>query len=295
MSYTQTITKTGAIYYYKIVDGKKVRISKPEALTKASPKKKLSQKIPKVPAVKIPKVKIPKIRIYQSGRGKSYPVKEGFKNYPIFSRGAKPWKELSPFIIGPVSYISAVTGKPAKAPVFENYWQAHKVWEHVDRQNQKSSGWIYPKETHIGKDGLPNEKWKIWHDKLMSFEKAVRRPNGKAVPKYSWWLNEKGKHEKLDIIDARKKIYIPTLKALYRAHPVYKRILKDFKAGQNIILIEPDGPWDVAYPDGREVTLDLLKKLIEKTNYKEEGYPNKYHPFGHGYVCALCLLEDIKN
>jgi hypothetical protein len=37
------------------------------------------------------------------------------------------------------------------------------------------------------------------------------------------------------------------------------------------------------------------QKLIEKTNYEDEGHPSKYFPFGHGYVAALCLFEDYKK
>jgi len=128
--------------------------------------------------------------------------------------------------------------------------------------------------------------------RIVSHENPIRRPNGKSIPEYAWLMDENGDYEKLNTIQARKAIYIPILKELYRQHPVYKKMLQDFRNGQNMVLIEPDGPWATAYPDGREVTLELLYELIEKMNYAEEGYPRQYMPYGHGYVCATCLFED---
>jgi len=234
----------------------------------------------------------PKIIIYQFGRGVPYPKKEGFKNYPIHSKGAAPWKQLSPFLIGPVEFINS-EGQVDSCPIFENFWQGSKVWKTVAKQNQKKPEWIWPAEKHLGKNEEPNNDWWKWHDALLHHHRAVRRPNGKAIPEYAWWMDEEtGEYEKLNTVEGRKKIYIPILKKLYRAHPVYKQMLKEFRNGQNMILIEPDGPWNVAYPEGREVTLDLLEKLVEKMNYAEEGYPKQYQPFGHAMVASMCLLED---
>ncbi|HMP28132.1 MAG TPA: hypothetical protein PKD85_00945, partial [Saprospiraceae bacterium] len=241
---------------------------------------------------KVKEVTKPKIIVAQSGRGVPYPKIEGYKAYPIHSRGAKPWKEMSPFLIGPIEFKDS-DGNVEECPIFENFWQGTKVWKKVTKQKQKKPEWVWPAETHIGKDGDPNDKWYEWHEALLKHEKPVRRPNGKAIPEYAWWFNSKTKDfEKLGLVEARKKIYIDTLQKLYRKNPVYKTLLKEFRAGQNVLLIEPDGPWHEIYPNGREVTLDLLKKLVEKTNYEDEGYKGKYMPFGHGYVAAMCLLED---
>jgi hypothetical protein len=274
-------------------------VRKEKKVVEESPKKivkKTVKKNPKPKTVENPKKMLkaapPKIIVCQFGRGVAYPKKEGFKNYPIHSKGAKPWKELSPFFIGPVDFINS-KGQIDSCPIFENYWQGSKVWKNVTKQNQKKPEWTWPSETHIGKDGEPNNAWRKWHDALLAHEKAVRRPNGKAIPEYALWFNkESGEYEKLDTIEARKKIYIPVLKELYRKHPVYQKMLKEFRGGQNMILIEPDGAWAVAYPEGREVTLEILESLVEKMNYAEEGYPKQYQPFGHGYVAAMCLLED---
>lgn len=48
------------------------------------------------------KKKIGKIRVAQKTRTSAYPKKDGYEVLPIWSRGKKPWKELSPFYLGPV-------------------------------------------------------------------------------------------------------------------------------------------------------------------------------------------------
>jgi hypothetical protein len=216
-----------------------------------------------------------KIRIAQQKKGVSYPNVSGFENIPCWSRGKGEWKELSPFHL-----------KFKSGAIFENRYQAHKVWGMISKQ--KTKNWQWSEETHVDEKGNPNEKWKKWHQELINHDLPVRRPNGKAVPLYAWW-----KGRKLNVVEGRKEIYIPYLKELYRAHPVYLKLLAKFRSGKNIMLIEPDGPIREIYPDGLELNLPLLYSLIEKTNYLDEGIPDKYFPYGHGMVLATCLLEDV--
>lgn len=335
MDITHTIAKNGAIFYYKIKDNKKVRISEkdvpkeykekvsePKAIIskpkkegtsklkatvskpkkestskpnkeKVSKPKKVSLSKPKKVSLSKPKkenVSNPKIRIGQHQRAKAHPSYEGFEKITAWSRGDKKWKSLSPFFIQGGKFID-IDGEIQNIGIFENFWQSFKVWNKVYKQNKKE--WTWPNESHIGPDGNPNEKWMKWHETLLNHDQAVRRPNGKEIPKYAWWRDQKtGKLEKLDIVQARKKIYIPFLKKLYRKSESYKRLLEKFKSGQNLMIIEPDGPLLELYPNGLEVNLELLNEMIDKTNYKNEGMKNKYFPYGHGYVIAMCLLED---
>ena len=41
--------------------------------------------------------------------------------------------------------------------------------------------------------------------------------------------------------------------------------------------------------------LTILNSLIDRMNYALEGYPDRYRPYGHGYVLAMTLLEDLEN
>lgn len=218
--------------------------------------------------------KMGKIRIGQQRRAKSYPTSPAFTTIPAWSRGAGEWKQLSPFYI-----------KFPDGVIFENFWQSFKVWRKVDAQK---GVWSHPSETHVDSNDNPNAQWEKWHEKLMKYSEPIRRPNGRAIPLYAYFNGEK-----LSVEEARRKIYIPYLQELYRDHPVYQKLRDKVKSGENIMLIEPDGPLLEAYPNGLEVNLKKLQDLIGVTNYSEEGYPEKYRPYGHGYVIALTILEDL--
>jgi hypothetical protein len=232
---------------------------------------------PVIPSQHIKTSKHGKIRLAQQRRAKAYPALQGYEVIPAWSRGAGEWKQLSPFYL-----------KFPDNIIFENFWQSFKVWEKVEKQ--KSPEWNWSEEVHIDAQQNPNALWLKWHNTLIRHDKPVRRPNGKAVPLYAYWNGQK-----LNTVDARKQIYIPYMKLLYRTHPVYQKLLQKVKSGKNIILVEPDGPLLEAYPDGLEVNLPLLYTLIDRMNYAEEGYPDRYRPYGHGYVLAMTLLEDLEQ
>jgi hypothetical protein len=215
-----------------------------------------------------------KIRIGQQMKGRSYPSYEKYEIIPAWSRGKGEWKLLSPFYL-----------KFPDKVIFENFYQSFKVWEIVNKQNGKN--WKWKEETHIDENGNPNKNWFTWHEKLMNHQLPVRRPNGKAIPLYSFWENKK-----LGIVEARENIYIPYLKKLFRQSDIYYKLLDKIKNGINILIVEPDGPFLDVYPNGLEVNPQLLKDLIKVTNYSKEGYPEKYRPYGHSYVLATCLFED---
>jgi len=246
-----------------------------------------------------------KIRVREHSKGLHYPNTTGapdnFKApgwtiIPAHSRGAKPWKELSPFFIGPVIFDEDVPGVGTvqkRAENFESFWQSFKAWKTVDRQATKD--WKWPAEKHVDEEENPNANWYKWHDALLKNKSAVRRPNGRAVPLYAWW-----KGRKLGLIDSRRNIYIPFLQDLYRKSPTYQKLLEIVRNGTNIIILEPDGPRAELYPTGMDVNVELLLDLVSVQkmkdfpggqNYREK---EKYVAYGHGYVLALTLLEDLQ-
>ena len=88
------------------------------------------------------------------------------------------FRELSPFVL---------SAPPAKR--FENLWQFSKVY----------------KKHIMSIDGYPDASWWKWRNAGYANDRAVRYPMGKgAIPEYSLWDGEK-----LDYIQARKKIYAP--------------------------------------------------------------------------------------
>jgi len=222
------------------------------------------------------------IRVCGVGRGLPYPNEEGWENIPAWSRGAEPWDKLSPFKIGPIQGCNN----------FESWWQSHKVWNPVVAQ--KGWDWKWPSEIHVDADNNPNEAWYKWHNALIANKHPVRRPNGRAIPLYAWWGGKK-----LGIVEARKQIYIPYLQKLYRMELAYQKLLEKVREGQSIIILEPDGPPPHLYTKGGDVTLESLIQLQDVTELKDfpgvSSKSAKYVPYGHGYVIALTLLEDLEK
>ena len=229
------------------------------------------------------------IRVRNVARGVPYPSVNGYTNIPAWSRGAAPWNALSPFFIGPIVFEEYGVRKVCKN--LENYYQSMKVYSKVEKQNKKE--WKWPAEVHVDNNYNPNQAWFKWHDALLANDSAVRRPNGKNIPLYSYFHGRK-----LNLFEARKQIYIPLLQQLYRSNNAYKSLLKLVRDGINIIILEPDGPSYELYPDGMDVNLDLLYKLQDVSKMSEfpggDKNDNRYVPYGHGYVIALTILEDLK-
>ena len=58
-----------------------------------------------------------------------------------------------------------------------------------------------------------------------------------------------------------------------------KDLIKMVKNGEKIMIIDGDGPWSSEYPEGLELTWDMLNEKIKDPT----------RPFGHGYVVATVL------
>lgn len=223
------------------------------------------------------------VRVRGVARGVPYPKEQGWTNIPAWSRGAAPWDALSPFNVGPVQHTDEY-GCAHNTRTFETWWQSFKVWDAVDGK----------KHTEGGADQLPSPMWYKWHQQLLEVKDPVRRPNGKEIPLYAWWNKQK-----LGVVEARKQIYIPKLQEHYRRMRQYRQLLDMVRDGTNVIILEPDGPPPELFPGGMDVTVDTLVRMQDATERKDipgcETDSNKYVPYGHGYVIALCLLEDIAS
>lgn len=215
---------------------------------------------------------------------KGYAKRDGYETIPVISKGKAPFNQLSPFFLGPIR--DKESGLKAKN--LENFWQFLKVYPEVAAQKQKIGGkivWEHPKETHM--DGKkPNKKWEAWRDKGFATDFAIRHPNkaGKK-PAFHYYHGKP-----LDIVEARKQIYIPYYQHAARKTEAYRIILDKLKAGEKVLLIDFDGPPIDRYPNGIVYTLSELEQLIKKTSENE-----KYFPFGHGYALAMALYKDLKH
>jgi hypothetical protein len=214
---------------------------------------------------------------------------KGFKLLAIISRGKKPYNQLSPFFLGP--YEDENLG--LECQIFENLWQFSKVYENISDHEVKKkidgksiSLWKQKKETHAKKneknEWVIQPEWYAWRKKGFECKHPLRHPNGtvrkNGPPLFSFYGNEC-----LTYVEARKKIYFPIYKNLIRKSKIYKEILEMVEKGQNILLIDVDGPDVTKYPNGIKMTRKYISEIIEDTSIL----------FGHGYACADALLEDL--
>lgn len=68
---------------------------------------------------------------------------------------------------------------------------------------------------------------------------------------------------------------------------------------KTLSFVEPDGAPLYLYPQGFEVNIDLLTILQDVTKVKDfpgsKSKSDKYVPYGHGYVIALTILQDLQR
>ena len=171
---------------------------------------------------------------------------EGFKTINVTS--AQPKAAVFRRDFSPMSAASALGGYQC----FENFWQGGKVYE-----------------------GIPLEKSQAW---WKSQTKGKRRyPAGKG--RLVLCSNYDG--TKRDYITSRKEVYVPLYDATMRATASFKNLLQRVQQGENMVVMDFDGPRTA---DGgvacEEVTLDLLRDKLADESF----------PFGHGYVVAAGLL-----
>lgn len=115
----------------------------------------------------------------------------GLPEYNVTTRGPEPWRQLSPMLLGPVDLDWGV------AKNVENAWQYSKV---------------YPQ--HIDREGNVTGEYFTWARRGFNSAWAQRYPMGRgATPAFSLWDGER-----LDYIEARKRIYLPLYQQAVKRH-----------------------------------------------------------------------------
>lgn len=166
----------------------------------------------------------------------------------VTSHGTGWSRALSPFFLGPCLLYGQYTSQNV-----ENGWQYAKV---------------YPE--HLNDAGEPSEAYWGWAKAGWDMTRAVRYPMGKGVkPAYSYWNGEK-----LQYIDARKKIYAPLYAAAVRQSPAWELLKKAYIDNPDLRLWDFDG-------------YDSIK-----LGSWEEALNNPNKTMGHAFVLAM-MLEGI--
>jgi len=163
------------------------------------------------------------------------------------SRSVVSWQRgLSPFYLGPVKLYGGHTARNV-----ENAWQFCKVYK-----------------SHLGPDGNPSPEYFAWAKKGWGDTKAHRYPMGKgAVPEYSWWDGEK-----LEYVQARKKIYAPLYIKAVAGTDSWKRLKHEYEANSDIVL------WDFDAYDHRAFSMTYKDVLNEQKR-----------KMGHAFILAMLL------
>jgi hypothetical protein len=82
----------------------------------------------------------------------------------------------------------------------------------------------------------PSDKYFLWAEKGWQQTWAERHPIGKEIPLYSWWAEQK-----LDYIQARKKIYLPLYAAAVSNTKAFWALQEYCKLKEEVTLLDFDG------------------------------------------------------
>ena len=155
------------------------------------------------------------------------PVFEDFTQIIVLTKSSD-YGELGPYCL-----------KDKKGRIMENLWQAQKIYETVPYSKQSYSRydkkviWDWNAERHVKekitwvmKNGrkvpdltneiTPNNYYWRWRKELMECKHAVRYPVGYNHRHKCLCSFQKDPSEKLDYVEARKKIYLPIYSILVK-------------------------------------------------------------------------------
>lgn len=215
---------------------------------------------------------------------------EGYKKIIVMTpSNSKKWYPLSPYSL-----------KNKKGHIMENMWQFRKVYKKVPKTIQRYSRydntiiWEYHEEIHTT-DGEVNNSYYEWRQKGLNNKYAIRYPVGYHHRHKCLYLLDDD-NNKLQLIEARKKVYLPTYSRLVKKVKEFNELKELLNKGQNLLIIEPDGPKQESlfyYMEEYGVKKDFIKDGTIKINQENINIMlnDKKHSFGHGYCLAMCLLN----
>lgn len=120
--------------------------------------------------------------------------------------------------------------------------------------------------------------------KLLKNGKGVRTPaeisklkkelGRKPVPIGSWWEGEL-----LGYVESRKRLFVPKYAELVIKSGVFAWLKERVDRGENLLLLDGDGPSLTDHPQGVVITQETLDLALNDTN----------RIFGHAYVIAALI------
>lgn len=248
------------------------------------------------------------VRVAKYYPGKPPPKMENYKTILIHIDSKPLGGQLSPYVLA-----------NAQGCLLENVFQFSKAYSFVKRQEIPLSRWhpdqiiwSHPAEQHIAADGTILDAYWAWRAKGMRNPKAVRYPNGyhgRSQVEFSLWPKPGAPcpcpdqrydiehYDRLDYIEARKRIYCQLYADLAPATDHYQKLMTLLASGENLLICEVDGPDPtLEFAPYDQISIDKPGLLINEDNIRLLiNDPRK--PFGHGYAIAalLCNGQEWMN
>jgi len=192
--------------------------------------------------------------------------------------------------------------------LMENIWQFSKIYRDVPESTQRYSRydptviWSHPAEVHVDAEDNPNELYWKWREKGMKAPHPIRYPVGikHRHTCIGTLIKTKDGWKKLDYVEGRRQIYLPTFLNLVRKQPQYKQLVKMLQEGKNLLIIEVDGPHQESLDYYREkygVDADFIQDSTMLATFPNLNIMlnDVKHSFGHGYCLAWALLETQRQ
>lgn len=216
---------------------------------------------------------------------------DGFQSILIHTSAKNLGGDLSPYVL-----------TNEKGHLLENIWQFSKLYPKVTKQQVPISKWQpdkiiwdYPEEVHYENDEILPAYWN-WRALGTANAYAVRYPNGfhgrrKCI--FSLWprADDPTQYDKLDYIEARKKIYCGEYFRLAPYTPHFKQLKTMLNNGVNLLIVEVDGPDpDLTYPPYNQISRKNPAMIMNKENVNLL-VNDRNKPFGHGFTIATLLLN----
>lgn len=200
--------------------------------------------------------------------------KDTYKNIDVTSGSNNIINGISAKTLSPLVGNLKVVDNGMEFQQFENWWQGNKVYIELGHYNS------------LTKSVTP--KFRAFQNKWAKSVVGKRRPpeiviNRKAlIPAFAMYNN----YTPYDYKNARF-VYLQKYCNAIKKLPIIQELVKLVKSGQNIMIIDNDGPWSSEYPEGLPISWEILNNKIRDVS----------RPFGHGYVVAIIIfvLSHIRS
>lgn len=188
--------------------------------------------------------------------------------------------------------------------IFENFWQGSKVYPyvvpnevypHFNLRSPQYLIWSWNKhQYHIDNNGNVLPSYYLWRNSIFDCPKAIRYPNTfhlRHSCRFTLLNRNDGTSEKLEYLEARKRIYCAEYMRLVRKTRIYQILLEMVRQDKKICIFEIDVP--AKGKKGYYGSLVDDNNIFHATSLGIEKLLNDTsEPFGHGLCLAKALLED---